>query len=164
MYYRNRQHSWILIATWRHKDVHSLFMENEEYIIQVTGFFFPLLHKENREMSFSWLIIRRYDAKLRAFNWERENWHWYWFSFISHVLLSGSDLASLPTWCSGQLSIPSWWQWGFLHRCDATCHWNCIEGRPRIKEPSKAFAYSFFIVVLCSCTQNTTCWWWKTLK
>lgn len=111
-------------------------------------FFFSLLYSENKEMPFSWLLIRRYDAKLTAFNWERENWHWYGFpsSLSAHKLLPGSDLPSLLTWCSGQLSAPSWWQWGFPHRCDTTCHWRGIEGRPGIKEPSEAQAFTHLLI------------------
>lgn len=101
-------------------------------------------------MSFSWLVIKRYDAKLRVFNWERENWHWYSFhsSLSAHVLLPGSDLSSWLTWCSGQLSVPSWWQWGFPHRCDATCQRNSTEGRPGIKNK---WGSGFFLIIFHHC-------------
>lgn len=70
-------------------------------------------------------------------------------------------LALWFTWCSAQLSAPSWSQWGFLHRCDATGHWNSIEGRPGMNMSSKAqiIAYWFFFHCCTSCTQNTTCCW-----
>lgn len=103
--------------------------------------------------------------KLRALKWERESWHSCGFFSIylwSCAAARAQPLALWFTWCSAQLSSPSWLQWGFLRRCDATHHWSCIEEKPGINMSSKAqiFAYWFFFFNCCaSCTQNTIrCW------
>lgn len=49
-------------------------------------------------------------------------------SLVMHCFMSTQWF----TWCSVQLSTPSWLQWGFLHRCDTIYHLIDIEERPRI--------------------------------
>lgn len=145
-----------LIASWKQKDVCSLFMENEEYIIQVIGFFPPFtLRKQSNVilLTFNQNIwcetqsfqLRKGELALIPFEFILCAASWTRFLCLAYLM----QWAAVSTQLVAMRVPPQVWR-----HLPLELYWR------EAWDQGTSKAQSFLLIFHPrACPQNTTCWW-----